>query len=785
MTQQRISRAELEAELEALRGQLRSAEHALERSEESFRLISGLTSDLAYAYEVGPGNQLEVEWIGGALGQLTGYSEEEANTPEGWENLILEEDRPIARGQLDTLNSGGASTVDYRIRTNAGKVLWVRDRARPVCDADGAVIRVYGAIQDITERRAALQAQQESEEKYRALVENTKDTIYSATPEGQLTYLGQQFARYGFDLEQVMREGVFSAIIPEDHERVMADLQRTMETGAEFPTEFRVRTPEGQIVWLEDHGKRLTDEHGQVTGLSGVLRDITDRKEAEAAASKSEARFRRLADRSFDTVFEIDGEGRIVYISPSVERISGRTPEAYLNQPFNQFMLSSQKDIATDAFGALSRGQMLEGFQLETEDAEGAPHTLEFNIAPLIVDGEVQGFHGAMRDISARLALEEQVRQMQKMEAIGTLAGGVAHDFNNLLTGILGYANLLKGGSAPDQEVFKAAAVIESAAERAAELTQQLLGFARRGKLQNCPVDLHRLVGEVVALLSRTTDRRVVLTQRLRADPPLVLGDPGQLQQVLLNLAVNAGDAMPDGGELSITTDVEHIDEAHSRSQPGLAPGHYLVLTVQDTGAGMTDVVRQRIFEPFFTTKERGQGTGMGLATAYGIVQNHEGVLRVESTPGNGATFRVYLPQDPDLAAPSPRNSCAAGPGGSGRVLVVDDEEIVHRVARGMLEPLGYQVDGVYNGKEAVDFYRDHPGQVDVILLDLTMPVMDGRDCFHALRALDPAVRAVLSTGHGLDGAAQRLLDEGVAGFIQKPYVQAQLAAAILEALTD
>ncbi len=637
-------------------------------------------------------------------------------------------------------------------------------------------------VAELRQHLAGLEsAEARREEFYRALVENADDIMYSATPDGALTYLGRQASRYGLDPDRVLRDGVLSVIVPEDRERVMAELEEAIVTGREFPTRFRIQGGDGRQYWLEDRGKVVRDQDGNPSGVWGVLRDVTDQVEAEQALRRSEERFRLLVERSSDVVFELDADLRITFISPSVERISGLPAEQHLGRHYLDFMPEVNHERVVAVVAAMQNGESFENYQLTMPRPDGRRVSVEVNVAPIVRDGALVAFHGIVRDVSARVELEEQIRQMQKMEAIGTLAGGVAHDFNNLLTGILGYANLLK--NMPDERVVRSARVIESAAERAAELTQQLLGFARRGKLQNRPVDVHHLVDEVAALLARTSDRRIVMVRRLEARRPVVTGDPGQLQQVVLNLAVNARDAMPEGGELTLATREQAVDRSFAQRHPELSPRRYLVVTVGDTGVGMTDEVRARIFEPFFTTKEKGRGTGMGLATAYGIIKNHDGAVLVDSTPGSGTIFEVYLPQAAELPAQDETGPHLVTGDATGRVLVVDDEEVIHEVARGMLEPLGYQVVGARNGQEAINYYRANRDRVDVVLLDLTMPVMDGTDCFRYLRQIDPDVRAVLSTGHGLDGAAQHLIDQGVTGFVQKPYIQAQLAAAIEDAL--
>jgi signal transduction histidine kinase/CheY-like chemotaxis protein len=390
------------------------------------------------------------------------------------------------------------------------------------------------------------------------------------------------------------------------------------------------------------------------------------------------------------------------------------------------------------------------------------------------------------QDVTSEEELEEALRQAQKMEAIGTLAGGIAHDFNNLLTGILGYANLITTVAPPNSELGKMAKVIEGSAERCAQLTKELLGFARRGKNRNVPVDLNETVEHVAHLLSRSVGKEIRLVTRLEARPSAVRGDPSQLEQALMNLALNARDALGgrSAGEIAVATRTVEMDTGSCARHPGLKAGPCVVVSVTDDGCGMPREVQARIFEPFFTTKARGEGTGLGLSMTYGIVKNHGGSIGVYSEVGHGTTFNVYLPVDAQSAtlAELPPEATEVIRG-HGRILVVDDEEIVRGAAAAMLRHLGYEVVALADGEEAILYYRHFGDRIDLVLLDMVMPKMAGRECLQKLREINPQVRVVLSTGFGLNDAAQRILDEGAIGFAQKPYRAAELSRAVAAAL--
>ena len=383
-------------------------------------------------------------------------------------------------------------------------------------------------------------------------------------------------------------------------------------------------------------------------------------------------------------------------------------------------------------------------------------------------------------DAAERSRAEEQLRQTQKMEAIGQLAGGVAHDFNNLLTGILACAAELREEAPRGSPAEEAARTIEQAARRAAELTRQLLGFARRGKLCSAPVDVHAVALEVTRLLGRTVDSRISIQTRLDAPRATVLGDSGQIEQAILNLAVNARDAMPRGGVLTLATALVEKAAADLGAHPGARAGPHVALSVSDTGKGIPGELMDRVFEPFFTTKEPGRGTGLGLATVYGIAVNHGGLVEVVNEPEGGARFTLSLPLHEGLVAAEGTAAPVVLAWG-GRVLVVDDEAVVRAGTERALVRLGCEV-AVCDGGEAAVRHLE-ANRVDLAIVDLGMPGLDGIQTFRALRAVDPGLPVVIASGYGRDGRAQEALDAGALAFLQKPWTLEQLAGAVTVAL--
>ena len=523
----------------------------------------------------------------------------------------------------------------------------------------------------------------------------------------------------------------------------------------------------------------------EVQRLRARIRELErERGDLVRRATESEGRYRDLFHSMLDgyalheMIYDSDGlpvDYRFLEVNPAFENLTGLRAEDIVGKTLNEALPGSET-YWIETYGKIARDGGTIRFENYNQPLDRHYEVVAYRPKP-------DHFACAFTDITERRKLEEQVRHAQKMEAVGTLAGGIAHDFNNLLTGILGYANVLKLRAEPGDPVFKGADVIERAAERAAELSQQLLGFARKGKLQERPVDLRRVVGDVVAILSRTFDKRITITQRHDGTDSVATGDPGQLQQVLMNLAVNASDAMPDGGELTFGIRRVELDEAYCRVHADAEPGAYLQISVSDTGTGIPEDLQERIFEPFFTTKAVGKGTGMGLATTYGIVRNHEGTIQVYSEEGLGTTFKVYLPlaegEQPDWEDMPSEEAFR----GQGSLLVVDDEETVCQTVAEMLRDVGYDVKWVTGGREAIELYERFGATIDLVILDWAMPGMSGEECFVALQQLDPDVRALLVTGHAFNGAAQQLMDMGMIGFAQKPFVVADLAKAVAMAL--
>jgi PAS domain S-box-containing protein len=510
------------------------------------------------------------------------------------------------------------------------------------------------------------------------------------------------------------------------------------------------------------------------------------RQQAEAALRASEERFRALVENSSDSVVVVDGEGRISYVSGSSHRHLGWQPHEMMGQSIFDFLHPDDRELAAATQSeALQRPGETVSAEVRFRHADGSWRIMEGFAVNRLNDPSVGGIILNARDITERRRLEEQLRQAQKMEAVGQLAGGIAHDFNNLLTAILGYTNLLIDEMPKDDPLRQDLEEIKSAGDRAASLTRQLLAFSRRQMLQPQVVDLNALVQQLEKLLRRLISEDVELVTVLAPGLPAIKVDPASIEQVLVNLVVNARDAMPHGGRITIETGVADLDDRYVDTHPSAAPGRYVMLAVSDTGQGMDQGTRSRIFEPFFTTKEQGKGSGLGLATVYGIVQQSDGSIGVYSEPGHGTSFKVYLPTT-DAAAParvSTANSDSTNKGWE-TVLLVEDEDAVRALAREVLRRNGYVVIEARHGLDALRLAERHPDPIHLLITDVVMPHMSGRELADRFSEVRPAMKVLFMSGYTDHAAMHRHLTPGAA-FLQKPFTPETFARKVRSMLDE
>ncbi len=513
-----------------------------------------------------------------------------------------------------------------------------------------------------------------------------------------------------------------------------------------------------------------------------MFRDITELKRAEEKLRESEKNYREILDAMGDWVHVVDQDLKIVLFNAVFRRINselGLDEEVIGRTPLEVFPFLPAKVVDEYRWVFANKKVLVTQETTRIGDRE---FVTESRKIPLMEEGRVVRVITVIRDMTEQKRFEVQFYQAQKMESIGTLAGGVAHDFNNLLMGLQGRNALMLMDIDSSHPHFSHLKVIESIVWRAAELTRQLLGFARGGKYEVKPVNLNELIKVQNHLFGRTK-KEITIHEKYAEDLWTVEADQGQIEQVMLNLYINAWQAMPNGGDLFVQTENAVLDEDYLRPY-AVKPGNYVKISVTDTGVGIDEAIQQKIFDPFFTTKEMGRGTGLGLASVYGIIKNHGGIINVYSVTGHGATFNIYLPASGKDVIQAEKKLSDEVLHGEGTVLLVDDEQLIIDVGTEIIKSLGYGVLTARSGKEALAVYTSNRDRIDIVLLDLVMPGLSGGDTFAGLKEINPEVLVLLSSGYSINGQASSMLKQGCSGFIQKPYNMKDLSQKIHEILT-
>ncbi|MEW6511178.1 MAG: PAS domain S-box protein [Bacteroidota bacterium] len=646
---------------------------------------------------------------------------------------------------------------------------------------------VSRALREADERRelkrAAIQLR-ESEELFRLIAENAADLIAVLDPEGRRLYNSPSYNAFFSHAEKLPGTDSFADIHPDDRERVRGVFRRTVNTGAGERIEYRFVLPDGRIRHIESQGNLIRSAEGVPLKVVVVSRDITARKEAERALLESEERYRGLIESARDAIYTMSPTGVITSLNIAFERLTGWRRTDWIGKTFLDLLHPDDRQLAMENFRQVIGGSAgsLNEYRFRKESGEYVVG--EVTATAQILNGRVTEVLGIVRDVTERKALEEGLRKAQKMESLGTLAGGIAHDFNNILSIIMGHAALLDTSAGETTKLKTSVDAINQAASRGAALVKQLLTFARKGEVTFQAVQLNDLVHEVINLLRGTLPKTITLQSRLQDGIPLILADPTQVQQILLNLCVNSRDAMPDGGSLIISTGIEDAGEVRTKRRSPAAL-RYIRVDVTDSGTGMDDATAARIFEPFFTTKEAGKGTGLGLAVVFGIMNNHNGFIDVDTAPGKGTTFHLWFPVHAGPAASEAAEPGfeAEASGGSETILIVEDEEMLRDLVQGILTTMGYATVIARDGIEALDVYRQV--RPDLVLSDLGLPRRGGDELFRELQRVDPQVNVVFASGYLDPRIKADLLAAGAKGFIQKPYVPGELLKMVRRALDE
>jgi PAS domain S-box-containing protein len=720
-----------------------------------------------------------------ALQQMLGYDAEELS------HMVFTEythpdDRELDWGLFGELAAGKRETyeIEKRFLKKGGDVVWGLLTASLVKDRQGCPVCAVGMVQDISERKRAEEGLRASEEKYRSLVSNIPDVVWTVDAELRFVFISKNIERIsGYSPDEVYQQGIrlyLDSLLPDDVHKVREGFRALFAEGRPFDVECRVKRKDGEWIWVHDRAL-VTYEKNGIRYADGLLSDITERKKAEA----EHIRLVTAIEQSAEAVVITNTNGDIEYVNPAFTRITGYSREEVLGQ--NPRLLKSGKQdrvFYQQLWTIILRGDIWHG-ELINRRKDGNLYTEEMTIAPVRdALGEVTHFIATKQDVTEHKRLEQQLIQAQKMEAVGRLAGGVAHDFNNLLTIINGYAALLSEQTSTEDPRRARLKEILMAGERAASLTRQLLAFSRRQVLEPRVLDLNSVIATIEKMLRRLIGEDVELVTTLRPDIGRVKVDPGQIEQVVMNLAVNARDAMPEGGKLLIETSNVEIDANYTRSHSPMIPGKYVMMAVDDTGCGMDLETQAHIFEPFFTTKEESRGTGLGLATVYGIVKQSGGFIWVYSAPGCGSTFKIYLPiVEEALPTAEPAEVPAELAKGVETLLVVEDEGGVRSLLCETLAAHGYKVLEAAGAAQAFQIAEQHTEPIHLLLTDVVMPQTGGKELVKRLSTLHPETKVLYMSGYTDDAIVRHGILEGGTPFLQKPFSPKALLAKVREVL--
>lgn len=660
-------------------------------------------------------------------------------------------------------------------------------------NSEGNIVGFQGTVRDITDRKKAEEALRHSEAKYRFLAEHASDVIWTLDLNLRTTFVTPSVEKVlGFSPEERMLQQIEEQLTPESlesarlrlAEELSIEREQGIQEGRSVLLELDYYHKNGSIVCLQSAVTFIRDENGTPIGLHGISRDVTDLKRAQEELAESEEKYRTVVEESFDGIYVHDGTV-ITFANSHLHEMLGY--ELGELQGLNYWVMfhPDSQDLARSRAQARLMGEaVIPRYEVILLRKDGISFPGEVNAKVIGFDEERQ-IQVWIRDLTEQKRLEKGLVEAQKMEAIGTLTGGIAHDFNNLLTIINGFSESILMEKTSDDPIYGDIQKILETGRKGADLVKRLLALSKKGESNPRPLDLNRTVENSVSVVKRTFPKMIEIETVLGRGLSLVHADSAQLDQILLNLCINAREAMPEGGKLRIETRNIVVHDADSKLQSNAKPGPHVLIEVTDTGRGMDAKTLDRLFDPFFTTKgwDFKKGTGLGLSVAKGMVEQHGGWITCESEQGKGTTFRVYLPAIVDAPAiQAPVTETLRGQG-SGRILLVDDEVHVRELGKRILERAGYEVILASDGKEALEIYGREHTSIDLVVLDLIMPQMSGEKCLEKICKINPDVKVVVSSGHAPEAQEKLLLEARAKGFVNKPYEVKQLLRVVADIL--
>ena len=715
-----------------------------------------------------------IRYINPALQAMLGYAPEELNGARIQRLLHPEDAECVTRFFSHRIREGyETGSIAFRLGHKDGSWRWVESIGRNRL-ADPGVSGVLVVMRDISERKHVEAELRANERQLEAIVQAVNDIVFEFDEDGRyLNIFAADEAKLARPSKELLGSTIADILGAKGAQPFVSAIQRVLQSGQPERFEYSLVVQEGERHFFT-RLQRIPGLDGARDTVAMAISDITDRKRAEAALARSEAQYRNLVEHAPLGIFRVRPDGTFIGANPALVEMLGYSSTSAL------LAASLTRDIYLSASSVFDSGSGTEEVQWKQADGQ-----LIWVRVHLRTEGSAEAavLQGLVEDVTAHRNLEGRYLQAQKMEAVGRLAGGVAHDFNNMLTAILSYSDMLIEDLPADAPMRLDLEEIRRAGKRASELTRQLLAFSRQQVLQASLIDLNEVVCRTRQMLARVIGEDVSVEIVASDEPAVVRADPGQIEQIILNLAVNARDAMPDGGRLTIETSTVELDAGFALRHQDVEPGRYVMLAISDNGMGMTSEVFQHLFEPFFTTKGPGKGTGLGLATVYGIVKQSGGSIWPYSEPGLGTTFKIYLPRVEQPVDARDDGSVSTSGGGRETILVAEDEPSVREVVSRVLSKRGYRLLLAEDGLAALELGRSSPEPVDLLLTDLVMPRMRGGELANELQKIRPGLRVMFMSGYTDDSVIrQGILEDGIP-FLQKPFSAEALAGKVREVL--
>jgi len=763
-------------------------ERKLRESEERFRALVEQSADgIALVNAQGV-----ILYAGPSTERIVGYKKEEFEGKNGFDFVHpLDRERTMDILRNLTRHPGAIITTELRLKHKDGSWRWLEATGSNLLN-NPTIQSIVINYRDVTERKTTDERLRKSQASLAAAqrmvhlgsweLDLSSLTDLNANP---LRWSDEVYRIFGYQPGEFepTNERFLAAVHPDDRERVESAVAKALQEGKEFKIEHRIVLPNGSERIVEQQSDVIFSS-GKPLKMMGTVLDITERRRAEEKLRESEENFRSLFESARDAIFTIAPNAVITSLNKAFETITGWNRAEWLGKTFTDILHPDDRNEALEGFRRVLTGEVPPVREFRVRKKNGEHLVGEFTITPQVRNNNVVGLLGIARDVTERKKFEEEIRHAQKMESIGTLAGGIAHDFNNILGILLGYVSIFKSGRLEGLQLSETLQAMEKAVQRGAGLVKQILTFARKGEALMQPTNVNSVIEEIERMVQETFPRTVNFKTHLIPDAPMVEADATQLHQAILNLCINARDAMPKGGNLTISS--ERITGKQLRKRfADAAAQEYIQVSVSDDGIGMDEATKARIFEPFFTTKEIGKGTGLGLSVVFGVVRSHHGFVDVHSAPGRGTTFTLYFPvrtEKTEVIAETSKDENDV-PGGNETILVVEDEEALQSLLKTFLEEKGYEVLTASNGLEAVERFQENKDRVALVFSDLGLPKLNGLDAFHRMKKIKPDIKTIFASGFIEPFEREEVRRMGVGEFLQKPYNPIQILRTVRNVL--